>query len=383
MNSQDNTNQNQTGLINTHELKGIKLTDFGLTEADLGDINKACSELGAFSESNVSIFGQGLSSTSKKYSDDLLSLVQNKDLDETGEKINSVLKTAKSLNTKSLINQERKKFYQKGVLGLVFNKFSDAKENFLSEFKSTKEQVEALVNEIEKSQTGLNVRVELLEAMYQDVHEEHRQIGVYIVAGEIKKRELAKEIEIFTNNVGSDYNGTELFDLNAAANSLEKRIHDFKLLQQSAKQTLPSIRVIQNNNRMLVDKFRSIKTVTLPAWKNQITLALSLNEQKNGVLLAETVDDTTNELLRMNADLLKTNTIDTAKANQRGVIDYSTLEYVQNSLIETITEMGNIQSKGMADRANEEIKLKELQSNLTKLALTDARTIKAINNIKQ
>mgnify|MGYP003341000178 FL=1 len=142
-----------------------------------------------------------------------------------------------------------------------------------------------------------------------------------------------------------------------------------QVLQQSAMQTLPMIRIIQSNNMMLVDKFYAIKNITLPAWKNQISLAISLNEQRNSVQLANTIDDATNELLKRNADLLHQNSVDTAKANQRSVIDIETLEHVQNTLIKTVNDVIQIQKEGMQKREEASTRIKALQSNLQQLVL--------------
>ena len=132
---------------------------------------------------------------------------------------------------------------------------------------------------------------------------------------------------------------------------------------------LPMIRIIQSNNLMLVDKFYAIKNITLPAWKNQISLAISLQEQKNSVQLANTIDDATNELLKRNADLLHQNSVDTARANQRSVIDIETLEHVQNTLINTVNDVLQIQKEGVQKRAEAAQRLRALQDNLNHLVL--------------
>jgi uncharacterized protein YaaN involved in tellurite resistance len=137
-------------------------------------------------------------------------------------------------------------------------------------------------------------------------------------------------------------------------------------------QTLPMIRIIQSNNLMLVDKFYAIKNITLPAWKNQISLAISLQEQQNSVQLAKAIDDTTNELLRRNAELLHQNSVDTAKANQRSVIDVETLEHVQNTLINTVNDVIQIQKEGMQKRAEATLRLRALQDNLNHLVLENS-----------
>ena len=123
---------------------------------------------------------------------------------------------------------------------------------------------------------------------------------------------------------------------------------------------------------MLVDKFYAIKNITLPAWKNQISLAISLQEQQNSVQLAKAIDDTTNDLLRRNAELLHQNSVDTAKANQRSVIDVETLEHVQNTLIKTVNDVIQIQKEGMQKRAEATVRLRALQDNLNHLVLENS-----------
>ena len=125
---------------------------------------------------------------------------------------------------------------------------------------------------------------------------------------------------------------------------------------------------------MLVDKFYAIKNITLPAWKNQISLAISLQEQKNSVQLAKAIDDTTNDLLRRNAELLHQNSVDTAKANQRSVIDVETLEHVQNTLIKTVNDVIQIQKEGMQKRAEATTRLRALQESLNQLVLENSQS---------
>ncbi|MDN5491154.1 MAG: toxic anion resistance protein, partial [Acinetobacter sp.] len=242
-------------------------------------------------------------------------------------------------------------------------------QSFDQHFNTTKEQIDSLVKEIETSQTGLKARVDTLDRMFNGVQEEYRQLGIYIAAGRIKQVEVQQEITTLSQQEQDPKTNQRVYDLNHLANNLEKRVSDLQVLQQSAMQTLPMIRIIQSNNMMLVDKFYAIKNITLPAWKNQISLAISLNEQRNSVQLANTIDDATNELLKRNADLLHQNSVDTAKANQRSVIDIETLEHVQNTLIKTVNDVIQIQKEGMQKREEASTRIKALQSNLQQLVL--------------
>lgn len=226
-----------------------------------------------------------------------------------------------------------------------------------------------LVKEIETSQSGLKARVDTLDKMFDGVQDEYKQLGVHIAAGRLREQELQQEISALTALPQDQTTTQKIYDLNHLANNLEKRVSDLQVLQQSAMQTLPMIRIIQSNNLMLVDKFYAIKNITLPAWKNQISLAISLSEQKNSVQLANTIDDATNELLRRNADLLHQNSVDTAKANQRSVIDIETLEHVQNTLIKTVNDVIQIQKEGVQKRTEATVRLKALQDNLNHLVI--------------
>ncbi len=342
------------------DLKGL-----GLESKDFAAVQAASQELAEISQTKVAEYGKNISTKTSSYTDELLQLVQNKDLDETGQKLNQVVSVAQQLNSSNLLSENKKS----GLLGLLFSKFKDAKQSFQVQFNSTKEQLDVLVKEIETSQQGLKSRVDMLDKMYHAVQEEHHSLGIYIAAGQLKQQEIAIQIAQLSDGEQDQQVVQHIYDLNHAANNLEKRVHDLQMLQQSALQTLPMIRIIQSNNLMLVDKFYAIKNITLPAWKNQISLALSLQEQKNSVELANTIDDATNELLRRNAELLHSNSVSTAKANQRSVIDVETLEHVQNTLIKTVTDVLQIQKEGMAQRDQATQKLKALQSNLNTLVI--------------
>jgi len=195
-----------------------------------------------------------------------------------------------------------------------------------------------------------------------------------VAAGKIKQQQLQAQIQQLTEDSNAQQHTQAIYDLNHLSNNLEKRVSDLQVLQQSAMQTLPMIRIIQSNNLMLVDKFYAIKNITLPAWKNQISLAISLQEQQNSVQLAKHIDDATNELLRRNAELLHQNSIDTAKANQRSVIDIETLEHVQNTLIKTVNDVIQIQKEGMQKRDEATVRLRALQDNLQQLVIDSSRT---------
>ena len=363
-NSKDLTVKTNTPL-ELEKFEQLNLKDIGLNHEDYNDVVNAHKDLDNINHTSVAEYGKNIATKTSSYTDELLNLVKNKDLDVTGQKLNEVVNVAQQLNTSSILNQSK----NSGFIGGILNKFKGAKQSFDQHFNSTKEQIDALVKEIETSQTGLKARVEVLDRMFNGVQEEYRLLGVYIAAGQIKQQDVQQEIALLTAQEQDQKTNQRVYDLNHLANNLEKRVSDLQVLQQSAMQTLPMIRIIQSNNMMLVDKFYAIKNITLPAWKNQISLAISLNEQRNSVQLANTIDNATNDLLKRNADLLHQNSVDTAKANQRSVIDIETLEHVQNTLIKTVNDVIQIQKEGMQKREEASSRIKVLQSNLKQLVL--------------
>ena len=351
--------------LELQQFEQMNLKEIGLDATDFAAVLNARKELAEINHSSVAEYGKNIATKTSSYTDELLNLVKNKDLDVTGKKLTEVVQVAQQLNTSSILTQSK----SSGFIGSLLSKFKGARQSFDQHFNSTKEQIDSLVTEIETSQAGLKARVTTLDKMFDGVQDEYKQLGVYIAAGRMKQQEVQQEIATLSAQEQDQQTNQRVYDLNHLANNLEKRVSDLQVLQQSAMQTLPMIRIIQSNNMMLVDKFYAIKNITLPAWKNQISLAISLHEQKNSVQLANTIDDATNELLKRNADLLHQNSVDTAKANQRSVIDIETLEHVQNTLIKTVNDVIQIQKEGMQKREEASLRIRALQSNLQQLVL--------------
>lgn len=351
--------------LQQQDFERLNLKEIGLQPEDFNEVLNARKELAEINHASVAEYGKNIATKTSTYTDELLNLVKNKDLDVTGQKLNQVVSVAQQLNTSSILNKPK----SSGFLGGILSKFRGAKQNFDQHFNTTKEQIDSLVNEIETSQSGLKARVGTLDKMFDGVQDEYKQLGIYIAAGKLKQQEIQHEIATLSAQDQDQQTNQQVYDLNHLSNNLEKRVSDLQVLQQSAMQTLPMIRIIQSNNLMLVDKFYAIKNITLPAWKNQISLAISLHEQKNSVQLANTIDDATNDLLKRNADLLHQNSVDTAKANQRSVIDIETLEHVQNTLIKTVNDVILIQKEGMQKREEASTRIRALQNNLKQLVI--------------
>lgn len=364
----DKDNDNDKNL--PEAFRALDLQQYGLTDHDYQLVYEAVTTLDENQPLSIAEFGKTIAGHTSQQTEAILNVVQNKQLDESGEQLTQVVKLAKQLNTQHLLNAPQKR----GMLGRLIDKFKDVKDNVQQQFATTKQQIDHLITEVEHTQNGLKQRVQMLDEMYEAVQQEYHDLGVHIAAGLLKLQHIQNKIAHLTPQAAQhQQQAQQIFELNQVANNLEKRVHDLTVLQQSALQTFPTIRMIQSNNLALIDKFYAVKNITIPAWKNQISLALSLNEQKNSVELANSIDNATNDLLRRNAELLHQNSVNTARANQRAVIDIDTLNHVQATLFKTVNDVLDIQKQGMNQRQQATLQLKTLQQQLNQLVIDTAQ----------
>lgn len=353
-------------------LDGATLTTLGLKSEDMPEVRQIADRIQTNNPLSVSEFGRDVAEHTSRYADGLLDQIRNRDLEAAGEKLTQVVGIARALNVNALSDRRSKL----PLIGPWLDKMKLSANNFMGQFDTTKQQIEALVSEVEFSQKGLSQRNLTLDDMFASVQAEHRLLGLHIAAGKVRLQELREQTAQMRAQPLSPTGVQQIADLDALVANLDKRIGDLQALQHSALQSLPTIRMIQANNQMLVDKFHTIREITVPAWKRQFMLALTLNEQRNSVQLATTIDDATNDLLRRNADLLHRNSVETARANQRLVIDVDTLQQVQNTLIKTVEDVIKIQQDGVSQRRAAEKQIEtmrtELQTKLTRSGVREA-----------
>ena len=213
----------------------------------------------------------------------------------------------------------------------------------------------------------------MFDMMNEKNQEYFRNLNLYIAAGEEKIEELQREelprLRKEAADSGDPMAAQLVHDFEENAGRFEKKIHDLKLSRTIAIQTAPQIKLIQNNDKLLVDKIQTATLNTIPIWKSQIVIALGLGKQQKVLKLNQEISETTNELLARNAQLLKINTVETAREAQRGVVDVETLKKTNQDLIETIRETLRIQQEGRKKRREAEAELTRLEDQL-KEALT-------------
>ena len=318
----------------------------------------------------ITTFGKEASESASRHADDLLGRVKYGDLDEVGAKLSEVLGIARNLRTDAIVDEKQGLFSR--LLNRVRNKYQITLDEFKGRFVTASAQIEALIDEVEGTQRHLAERNEDLEILYGEVGEEYRQLGLHIAAGRLRLEELQAQQNEASAVLETGKNPllvqkyADRSDLIAA---LDKRIGDLLMMQQAALQIMPMIRLLQKNNAMLVEKFNTIKQTTVPLWKGQFVLRLSLRDQQSAVRLAQGIDEATNEMFRQNAKLLKDNSIATAEANQRLVVDLDTLQKVNSDLISTVETVLQIQNKGERERKDAEKKVMEMRANMQKRVL--------------
>ena len=333
------------------QLPAAQLEALGLAPSDHAAIVEIAAALDVNRRETLSSFGRDAGKKSAHHADSMLAQVRSGDMDAMGGKLTEVLGQAQSLNLHAL-GAKRSRI---PLIGGLIDKVRQSKDELVNQFSSVSTNIERLMGEVTAMQAGLQGRINSLDDGFGAVKQEYRELGLHIAAGGLMHQQLKADVASGQAKLAagqlSVLQSQELQDKIAAADMLDKRIADMRVLQQSALQTLPMIRLVQTNNSMLIEKFHTVKELTLPAWKRQFMLGLSLQEQRSAVQLAGSIDDATNAFLKENAQLLKQNTVATAQSNQRLVIDVATLQAVQDSLLSTVQEVIQINQEGMKQRA--------------------------------
>lgn len=310
----------------------------------------------------VSLYGSQAQSKLINFSSSMLDHVKSKDVGEIGEIINDLMKKLEQVNPDELSVEK------KGVFARIFNRVSRSVNEVLAKYQKTGAQIDRITVRLEHSKNELIKDNKLLEQMYEKNKEYFLALNIYIAAGELKLEELQTiiipELQKKAEQTGDQMMYQEVNDMMQFANRLEKRVHDLKLSRQITIQAAPQIRMIQNTNQTLVEKIQTSINTAIPLWKNQIAIALTLLRQHKAVEAQKQVSKTTNELLLKNSEMLKTNAIDAAKENERGLVDIETLKKTQENLVSTLEETLRIQAEGRAKRRQAETELVAMEDQL-------------------
>ena len=343
------------------EGEGMKLTpgerekvDSIKESLDLTD-SQACIQFGTAAQRNIS-----------EFADHILAQVRSKDSGYVGELLSQLVTEIKDVDVSSPGDDE-------GILGKLpfFKNAKNKVEKLVSRYEALKVQVDKIEAKLDSAKMEMLKDIGMFDMMYEKNLEYFRNLNLYIAAGEEKIRELRTEdlprLRQEASSSGDPMAAQLVHDFEENVNRFEKKVHDLKLSRTIAIQTAPQIKLIQNNDKLLVDKIQTATLNTIPIWKSQIVIALGLGKQQKVLQLNQEISETTNELLKRNSQLLRTNTVETARESERSVVDLETLKKTNEDLIATIQETLQIQQEGRKKRQEAEGELVKLEDQLKQI----------------
>ena len=342
-----------------------KLDESQLTDAERKAVDDFIAKVDITNPEHVLLFGADAQKRIADFSENALNTVKTQDTGEVGNMLVNLVSELKGF--------ERDTEEPKGLRKL-FARAEDKVERMKSRYSAVSVNVEKIAGSLENYQAQLLKDISMFDRLYDQNSEYFRQLTLYIIAGdkklaEVRNTELKRLMDKAAAS-GDAMDAQKANDLAAQCDRFEKKLYDLKLTRQVSMQMAPQIRLLQNNDSLLVERIQSTLSNTLPLWKSQMVLALGLQHSKEALAAQTAVTDMTNELLRKNAEALKIGTIETARESERGIIDMDTLVQTNQSLIETIDEVLRIQQDGHAKRLEAEKQLYSMEADLKKKLLT-------------
>lgn len=319
-------------------------------------------KIDATDQQAVITYGSAAQTKLSEFSESMLTHVQAAEIGPIGDSLTELMYRLQEANPDDLRAGEGNVFQR------MFGKVKQSIFEVTAKYQKIGAQIDKVAVKLDKEKEGLLKDNQMLEKLYQKNKDYFDALNIYIAAGELKIEELEQEI-IPTAMKKAEETGDQMDvqivnDYTQFLDRLEKRTHDLRLTRQITIQQAPQIRLIQNTNQALAEKIQASIHTAIPLWKNQVAIALTLLRQKDAVTAQRQVSETTNELLKKNSELLKVSAIETARENERGIVDVETLQKTQNDLIETIQETLRIQQEGKEKRHAAEIELSHMEEDL-------------------
>lgn len=318
------------------EVEPVKVDESMLTEQEKKAVDDFAKKIDITDTNLVLNYGVAAQKSVATFSENALSSVRNKDLGEVGETLSNLVVEVKGFG------QEEKK----GFAGL-FRKQKDKLELMRAQYGKAETSVNRIVSELEKHQVTLMKDIAMLDQMYELNLKYYKELTMYIIAGkkrlaEVRSGEL-EELRKKAEASGLAEDAQAYNDYAQKCERFEKKLHDLELTRMVSLQMGPQTRLLQNNDTLMVEKIQSSLVNTIPLWKSQMVLALGMEHSRQATAAQSAVAQTTNELLKKNADMLKMGTIATAKEAERSIVDIETLQHTNEQLVSTLDEVVNIQ----------------------------------------
>ncbi|MFB9278729.1 toxic anion resistance protein [Cohnella cellulosilytica] len=330
----------------------------GLTDQELSTVRDFAQKIDVTNATHILQYGYGAQQKIADFSENALTNVRTKDMGEVGSMISGLVVELKGFSA----TEE-----SKGFLGL-FRRAGRSIEELKAKFVSVERNVDSIINVLEKHQITLLKDVAMLDKMYDLNLAYFKELTMYILAGRMKLDELVKtelpRLQEAARQSGKPEDAQAANSFAEMCNRFDKKLHDLSLTRMISLQMGPQIKLIQNTDSIMVEKIQSSLVNTIPLWKNQMVLALGMAHSKKAIEAQRAVTEITNDLLRKNADVLKSNTIDAAREAERSIVDIDTLKHTNQQLIETLDEVLTIQTEGFNKRRQAEGELVRIENEL-------------------
>ena len=345
------------------------IADKGISEEKISALASAIN----FDDPALTIsYGSKTMNEIAKFADDLLGNVRVKDAGPVGDSLQELMLKVKDIDVTEIASPKKSVLSSIPLIGSLFGSV----EKTLARFDTLLDQVEDISAHLEDAMLGLLKDIQVLEQLYGYNQSFYEDLTAAIMAGERRLQKAREEelprIEEEARKSDNALDAQKVHDFAERLNRFERRLHDLRLSRTITLQTAPQIRMIQSNNQTLAEKIQTSILATIPVWKNQLVLALSIHGQHKAAQLQKEVADTTNALLRKNAEMLQTSSTAAAREVERSIVDVETLRDVQSRLIATIEETMTIAREGRARRMEVERELvsmeEDLKTKLTALA---------------
>lgn len=333
-----------------------------LTPEEQKMVNDFAAKIDIENTNQILQYGAGTQKKMADFSDTALENVKTQDLGEIGELISNVVGELKDFDV-----QEEGKFFG------FFRKQTSKIENLKNKYDKAQVNVEKITDSLQQHQVRLMKDSAMLDKMYEQNLNYFKELTMYILAGKKKLEETRNgklaEMKNKAALSGLPEDAQAARDLDEKCSRFEKKLHDLELTRTIAMQTAPQIRLIQNNDTVMVEKIQTTIVNTIPLWKSQMVLALGIAHSAEAAQAQRQVTDITNELLRKNAETLHMATVETAKESERGIVDIETLQKTNADLIQTLDDVMRIQMEGRQKRQAAEMEMHRMEEELKRKLL--------------
>ena len=341
----------------------VTLDEAPAEEAEV--IRARMGEIDMSQTSTIIGFGSRAQMDLQQISQSMLADVKNKDLGPAGDGLREMVTTLRGFSVTELDTRRKQSWWER-LLGKAA-----PMAKFQERYNTVQSQIDRITGNLLSHETTLLKDIKALDKLYEKTLEFYHELAIYIAAGEAKLKDLdskdipAKEAEVEAAPENDKVlKAQELRDLRAARDDLERRVHDLKLTRQVTMQSLPSIRLVQENDKSLVTKINSTLVNTVPLWETQLAQALTIQRSREAAAAVRAANDLTNDLLTSNADNLREANREVREEIERGVFDIAAVKQANETLIATIEDSLRIADEGRAKRAEAEVELTKMETEL-------------------